>query len=93
MSTSDPHNFEGPKKVKLPPFNEIGGEASILALKKIHELARNQQVGYELTYNECANSWEARVTSAADVECLVTNDYILSSVLELVLDHLKKFYS
>ena len=74
--------------VAVGTFNAPDCIDYMLAAKRLHELAGKCQVSYSLHYSEGSNQWNGDIRSTADGESESTRDYMLSSVMGLMIDHL-----
>lgn len=78
-----------PEKPVKATFNEPKGEAYLIGMAKLHDLCRDHQISYSINYREAQNLWDGALHSSAADEEYQTRDYSLSTVLELMIDHLE----
>lgn len=87
-------------EVDLPPvvqevsvmYNEPVGQAYMDHMARLHELCRANQISYTVNYQEGQNLWDGALHSCVDNEEYQTRDYSLSTVLELLIEHLEQLY-
>lgn len=78
-------------KVKLPYFSAIGCEASINAVKHLHEKAIELKADYSLHYNTTDGAWCITLDSLNEEVCYKGHPFVMHSAFEAVFDHLEKF--
>jgi len=71
-------------------FNEPIGKDYVVYAEQLHTLAKEVGMSYSLTYQEFSNNWYGSVTDSVTENELETRDYMLSSTMELMIDHLTK---
>jgi len=70
-------------------YNSPDNEHYLADAKRLHDLCRRAQLSYSLSFEDGQNLWNGSITSAAPAEEMMTRDYSLSTVMELLIDHVE----
>lgn len=70
-------------------YNSPDNEHYLADAKRLHDLCCRAQLSYSLSFEDGKNLWNGTVTSPSRSDEMMTRDYSLSTVMELLIDHVE----